>query len=120
MDKRMEFTPRIKQILQVLLEENAPVPVKSLAEKIGVSKRTVQRELGYMEQSLKGYQVHFLSKTGVGVWLEGEELEKQRLLLMLEKEDDYDVSNREDRRKRLTLELLKEKDLKKWKAILYS
>ena len=60
----MEFTPRMKQILQVMLEENTPVPVKKLADKIGVSKRTVQRELGFMEQSVKGYQVHFLSKTG--------------------------------------------------------
>ena len=109
----MEFTPRMKQILQVMLEENTPVPVKKLADKIGVSKRTVQRELGFMEQSVKGYQVHFLSKTGVGVWLEGEEADKEKLRQALGQEDDYDVSNREDRRKRLTLELLKEKDLKK-------
>ena len=34
----MEFTPRMKQILQVMLEENTPVPVKKLADKIGVSK----------------------------------------------------------------------------------
>ena len=108
----MEFTPRMKQILQVMLEENTPVPVKKLADKIGVSKRTVQRELGFMEQSVKGYQVHFLSKTGVGVWLEGEEADKEKLRQALGQEDDYDVSNREDRRKRLTLELLKEKDLK--------
>ena len=109
----MEFTPRMKQILQVMLEENTPVPVKKLADKIGVSKRTVQRELGFMEQSVKGYQVHFLSKTGVGVWLEGEEADKEKLRQALGQEDDYDVSNREDRRKRLTLELLKEQDLKK-------
>ena len=109
----MEFTPRMKQILQVMLEENTPVPVKKLADKIGVSKRTVQRDLGFMEQSVKGYQVHFLSKTGVGVWLEGEEADKEKLRQALGQEDDYDVSNREDRRKRLTLELLKEKDLKK-------
>lgn len=109
----MEFTPRMKQILQVLLAETEPIPVKSLAEKIGISKRTVQRELGYVEQSVKGYQVHFSSKTGVGVWLEGEAEDKDRLRLALGQGDDYDVSNREERRKRLTLELLKEKDLKK-------
>ncbi|MGN0404748.1 MAG: BglG family transcription antiterminator [Bariatricus sp.] len=109
----MEFTPRMKQILQVMLEENAPVPVKNLAEKIGMSKRTVQRELGFIEQSVKGYQVHFLSKTGVGVWLEGEAADKERLRQALGQRKDYDASNREDRRKRLTLELLKEKDLKK-------
>ena len=41
----MEITSRMKQILQVLLRESAAVSVKYLAEQIGVSKRTAQREL---------------------------------------------------------------------------
>ena len=53
------------------------------------------------------------SKTGVGVWLEGGEEEKKRLLAEISRGDSYDVSNREDRRKRLVLEILKEKGLKK-------
>lgn len=109
----MEFTPRIKQILQIMIAENAPVPIKKLAEKIGVSKRTVQREMGYVEQSLKEYEVQFFSKTGVGVWLEGDEDAKNKLRLMLDQGDDYDASNRDERRKRLILEILKDKGLKK-------
>lgn len=109
----MEFTPRMKQILQLILEADKPVSAKHLAEQIGVSKRTVQRELGYVEQSLKGYEVQFISKTGVGVWLEGSEEAKDELRLALGQGDDYDAGNREDRRKRLILEILKEKGLKK-------
>lgn len=109
----MDFTPRMKQIFQVLLQEDSAISVKYLAEQVGVSKRTVQRELGYIESSLKGYEIQFFSKTGVGVWLEGSENEKQRLKQDIEGGDDYDVSNREERRKRLILEILKEKGLKK-------
>lgn len=103
----------MKQIFQVLLGEPSAVSVKYLAEQVKVSKRTVQRELEYIDHSLKGYEIRFLSKTGVGVWLEGSEEEKARLLKDIGSGDDYDVSNREERRKRLILEILKEKGLKK-------
>lgn len=109
----MDFTPRMKQIFQVLLKEEEAIPVKTLAEKVGVSKRTVQRELEYIESALKTYEIRFMSKTGVGVWLEGSGEEKGRLLMDISEGDDYDVSNRENRRKRLILEILKEKGLKK-------
>ena len=53
------------------------------------------------------------SKTGVGIWLEGSEDKKQELRQDLSMDDRLDVSNREERRKRLTLEILKEKELRK-------
>lgn len=109
----MRFTPRMKQIFLVLLKENQPISVKALAEKVGVSKRTVQRELEYVEYELKSYDVRFMSKTGVGVWLEGTKEEKNRLLEAVRDGDFYDASDRENRRKRLILEILKEKGLKK-------
>lgn len=110
---RMNFTPRLRQILQVLLQREDTISVKSLAEEIGVSKRTVQRELGYMESSLKPFPITFMSKTGVGVWLEGSQEDKKRLLEYVATEDSYDAGNKEERRKRLILQILKEKGLKK-------
>lgn len=109
----MDITPRMRQILLVLLRENGPISVQSLAEQIGVSKRTAQRELEYMESTLKTYEIHFFSRTGVGIWLEGSEGEKERLFDQVSQGDPYDVSNREERRKRLILEILKEKGLRK-------
>ena len=109
----MKLTPRMKQIFQVLLQEKSAISVKYLAEQVGVSKRTVQRELEYIDHSLKAYDIEFLSRTGVGVWLEGSKAEKERLLEDIQETDDYDVTNRDERRKRLILEILKEKGLKK-------
>lgn len=111
--RTMVFTPRMKQIFQVLLQESSAVSVKYLAEQIGVSKRTAQRELESVNRALKGYDISFQSKTGVGVWLEGSQEERERLLQDISSGDDYDVSNREERRKRLILEILREKGLKK-------
>lgn len=109
----MEMTSRMKQIMQVLLQESGAVSVKYLAEQIGVSRRTVQRELESIDTSLRGYDLTFVSKTGVGIRIEGSEEEKSRLLAVCASGDDYDVSNREERRKRLILEILKEKGLRK-------
>lgn len=108
-----EFSPRMKQILQVLLEQNKEISVKNLAEQVGVSKRTVQRELGYVDRSLKKYGVSFHSRTGVGVWLTGDDGARAELAAALTESGDYDAGNREERRRRLILEILKEKGLKK-------
>lgn len=109
----MEFTPRLQQILKILLREENSIPVKALAEQLEVSKRTVQRELEYIEHPLKKYGITFCSKTGSGIWLEGKKENKEQLLLELEREDSLDVSNRSERRKRLTFEILKDKTTQK-------
>lgn len=108
-----ELTPRMQDIVRVLLQEQNPMPVKTLAEQVGVSKRTVQRELEYLDRPLKKYGLKFCSKTGSGVWLEGEEEDRKRLLTEISQSDNLDVTNRTERRKRLILEILKDKDLKK-------
>ena len=107
------LTPRMQDIVRVLLLEKNPMPVKALAEQVGVSKRTVQRELEYLDRPLKKYGLKFCSKTGSGVWLEGDEKDWERLLEEISQSDNLDVTNRTERRKRLILEILKDKDLKK-------
>ena len=60
----MYFTPRLKQILLILLRRENSISVQSLADEIGVSKRTVQRELNHIEGSLKDFDISFMSRCG--------------------------------------------------------
>ena len=75
----MNVTPRLKRILTVMLEQDRVMAVKELAEEVGVSKRTVQREMEGISY-FPGYEVTLESKTGKGVWIEGTPEEKKRLL----------------------------------------
>lgn len=110
----MNITPRIKLILKSLLQEQSAISVVKLAEYVNLSKRTVQRELEYVPKVLKKFNLEFASKTGVGVWIKGSDEDKAKLMQELSLEDDQpDVSDRDYRRKSLTLQLLKEKGLKK-------
>jgi mannitol operon transcriptional antiterminator len=109
----MNFTPRLRQILLILLKENQIISVKKLADEIKVSKRTVQRELEYIGSSMKKYQVTLQTRTGSGIWVEGSEEAKQKLYSLLQEEDTVDSGDKEERRKRLTLEILKDRTPKK-------
>lgn len=108
-----DFTSRMKQITLALLDESGPLSVKRLAEQINISKRTVQRELEYLPRALKKYDVRFCSKTGTGIWLEGSSESRACLLSDLQTEDFFECSDRTERQKRLVLEILKDKTLKK-------
>jgi mannitol operon transcriptional antiterminator len=109
----MEFSPRLRQILLILLQEDQIISVKKLADEIKVSKRTVQRELEFIDASLRKYKVLLQTKTGIGIWLDGEEADKKNLLADLKEEDVIDSGDKEDRRKRLILEILKDRTPKK-------
>lgn len=136
MNMKLDMTPRMKQIILILLRESGitdetimeqeninhtafiesnrnPIPVKKLAEEMNVSKRTIQRELEYLGTTLKRYQIEFKSKTGIGVWIEGEVTSRIELLKELQQDNTLDATNRTERRKRLILEILKDKTPKK-------
>ncbi len=108
----MNFTPRLRQILLVMLNEEL-ISVKSLSEQVGISKRTIQRELEYIDHYLKKYNVRIRSKAGRGIWLEGTEEHRDHLYRELKDQNLMDSTNREERRKRLAVELIKDQEPKK-------
>ncbi|HHX12306.1 MAG TPA: PRD domain-containing protein, partial [Clostridiales bacterium] len=109
----MGFSPRLRQILLIMLKEDQIIAVKSLADQIKVSKRTVQRELEYTASSLSDFAVSIQSKTGMGIWLEGDAADKERLYKVLQEEDVLESYDKDERRKRLILEILKDCSPKK-------
>lgn len=107
------ITSRLKQILLFLLKEEKPIPVQRLADAAGVSKRTVQRELSYLPAEMKQYHLTFQSKTGRGIWIEGSEEDKKQFRQYLMNSDSDGFMDKEERRRRLILELLKDKEPRK-------
>ena len=67
----MEITPRIRQLLRFLLEQPEYVREQELADAVGSSKRTIQRELQYLSGELGQWQLELERKKGVGLRLTG-------------------------------------------------
>ncbi|OLS34258.1 BglG family transcription antiterminator [Bacillus sp. MRMR6] len=68
----MYISARERQILEVLLTERNEITVKDLADQIGVSGRTIHRDLKNVEDILKEYDLLLQKKAGVGVQITGD------------------------------------------------
>jgi mannitol operon transcriptional antiterminator len=67
----MYISARERQILEILLTEKDEITVKDLADQIGVSGRTVHRDLKNVEDILTEYDLSLQKKSGVGVQISG-------------------------------------------------
>lgn len=108
----MEFTSRLRQILLIMLDEEL-ISIKTLSDHLGISRRTVQRELENIDFFLKTYHLEVRSKAGRGIWLQGSEEDRRNLGKKLKERNTLDGTNKEERRKFLAVELLKDQEPKK-------
>ena len=111
--RTMEFTPRIQQILIILLNSREPVSKQEIADELGVSKRTVQREFEYLELCIKKYHLRLDNQKGKGVALRGKEEDIEKLRENVGDEAMPDAADREGRRRRLLFELLRDRTPRK-------
>lgn len=109
----MEFTPRIQQILKILLSSGGPVSKQEIADELGVSKRTVQREFEYLELCIRKYHLGLENHKGKGVEIRGNEEDIDRLRDNLGGETYPDAADRDGRRRRLLFELLRDRTPRK-------
>lgn len=109
----MEFTSRTRQILMILLESGKPIPEQQIADSIGVSKRTVQREAEYLGSDLLTYHLELKRKKSAGVYIEGDSVDLLKLKEDLKQSAGTEITDKNLRRKYLTAELLKERIPKK-------
>jgi mannitol operon transcriptional antiterminator len=68
-----KLSSREKKIVKALIKASDYLTVKELAEQIGVSKRTVYRELSSLKEILKKSDLLLESKPGVGISIEGNQ-----------------------------------------------
>lgn len=108
------FSPRLIKLLILLVEHEDYVPVASLAEKLGTSKRTLFREIQGCNRILQPFGMQLETKAGVGIRLLGEAADKSRLLkTLMDHQSTLGFYDKEQRRMMLTAELLKNKSIVK-------
>lgn len=104
----VQLTSRQKTIIQILTKFTAsrPVTVAMISEMMGVSSRTILREIPHIERWMTQNDFHFIRKPGVGLILD-ESVENQKLILeLLEVEVIPKDYTKEERRRRILGELL--------------
>ena len=75
----MDMTARMRAILSALLAADGYVPAERIGSEIGVSSRTITRELHGLEMALMPYGITLLRRTGAGVMLAGDPEDLRRL-----------------------------------------
>ncbi|MFC4077996.1 BglG family transcription antiterminator [Salinithrix halophila] len=92
----MYFTARERNLLRLLISQERSHTVKELAEELGVSERTIHRDLSVMEKTLDGFGISLRKQAGVGVSLEADPtgMESLRAALTRTAETDFTPEER--------------------------
>ncbi|WEG12891.1 BglG family transcription antiterminator [Pullulanibacillus sp. KACC 23026] len=93
----MYVSARERVIIETLLSHHEEITVKQLSDELGVSERTVHRDLKGVEDLLERIQIKLLKKAGVGIQLEGspEKLEQLQLMLFNHSPVEYTPEERQ-------------------------
>ncbi|MFP3388804.1 BglG family transcription antiterminator [Brevibacillus sp. SIMBA_040] len=75
----MQISSRQRSIIEILMQEQKGVTIGFIAEHIGVSPRTIHRELEAVDELLAEYGMKLVRKAGAGVEIVGTEEQKQSL-----------------------------------------
>ncbi|UFJ39891.1 BglG family transcription antiterminator [Brevibacillus humidisoli] len=75
----MNVTARQRTILDILLREQQGLTVGVIAEQVGVSARTIHRELDAIEEVLRPFRLELAKKSGLGIELHGSPEQKEAL-----------------------------------------
>ncbi len=101
------LTSRQVSIIQMLTKTGAkPVTINAIAEKLGVSSRTVLREMPAIEAWFEENDFTFVRKPGVGLMIQEEPETIQLLQELLHTEQVKTTYSRRERRRQLLGELL--------------
>jgi len=103
----MKISSRTKKILKILLNNEGFTVVESVAEKIGVSSRTIRRELPRVDNWLKKHDYQLQKKKGTGIKLDLEKEEKAKIKNLLNIESVENYYSPDERKIIILSELLK-------------
>ncbi len=114
------FSPRLLYILKVLAQSEDYVTTRVLAEAVGVSTRTIFRELDNINTFLETYGISVESKTGLGYKMHGDKENMHRFLANIESiKNPLTYTNPDSRKELLILQCLKDRELTKLSTLAY-
>jgi mannitol operon transcriptional antiterminator len=99
------LSPRLSRLLELLLRSDDPVKVDDLSAALGISRRTVFRELENADPVLAAFEAALVSVSGRGIAFSGPDEARQKLLGALAEYKPQAVSKKE-RLLRLLIELI--------------
>lgn len=108
--RNKKIHPRAKYIMLRLCKAETYVPVAEIAKELGVSAKTVVRELPEVEARVNEYQLTLDKKTGAGIGIRGSEEAKQQICALLEASEEELSYSPEERRTMMTGKLLQNQE----------
>ena len=101
----MQLTPRADKIIRILLRfsPDSPVTIGIISEELGVSDRSVQRELPTVEKWMKHNGFCFVRKRSVGLLIDETPERLEELAALLDEKDTNSSAPADNRPERLTL-----------------
>ena len=104
--KEYKINLRIKNILQIIFNENDYITIAKIAKDLDVSGRTVLREIPEVEKFLKQNGVRLDKKTGVGIKVMCTLKERQSIITLLNEEKGEIIYSPLERKNVIISELL--------------
>lgn len=81
---------RILQIIKLLIDANKVLIIKDISEKLNVSNKTIRNDLKIAEKMLLENDLKLIKKTGVGIYIEGDEKAKLKMLSNIKNQKTFD------------------------------
>ncbi len=100
------ISQRLTKLFQIVIEENKPVSVSELASLLGVSRRTIFRELENIDVVLKKYDLSLETSAKEGLFLKGEKSKIQKFAQEIAPSASNSSINKDERRSALAFALL--------------
>ncbi|WP_261131857.1 BglG family transcription antiterminator [Bacillus sp. Marseille-Q3570] len=91
----MYITARERKILDVLLRTKSEIPIKEIADQIGVSSRTIHRDIKELERLLKPHGISIDKKAGTGLKLKASVSDRNSLLSVIHQQVQSDYTPEE-------------------------
>lgn len=104
------LTSRTKKILEIISNSCDTITIKEIAKKLGVSSRTILREMPSVEKWMKTNNFQLIKKPRIGIKLVATLDDKERLKSLLEDESVEKTFTPEERQSLIIGELLQKKE----------